>query len=79
MPDRKPIGGAAHGPALSELWITLKTLPQHPSMLLFLVARMQHLPRIGEKCHWSGWEFEILDLDARRIDKVLATRLDKPQ
>ena len=45
----------------------------------FVLSVMQHLPRIGEKCHWSGWEFEILDLDARRIDKVLATRLDKPQ
>jgi UMF1 family MFS transporter len=40
VPDRKPLStGAAH-PALSELWNTIKSLPSHPSMLLFLIARM---------------------------------------
>ena len=40
----------------------------------FILSVMQRLPRIGEKCHADGWEFEVMDLDARRIDKVLATR-----
>lgn len=41
----------------------------------FILSLMQHLPRIGEKCHAGGWDFEVMDLDARRIDKVLATRV----
>ena len=43
----------------------------------FVLSHMQHLPRVGEKCRSDGWEFEVVDMDARRIDKVLATRLDK--
>jgi len=28
----------------------------------------------GTRLHtWDGWRFEIVDLDGRRIDKVLAT------
>jgi putative hemolysin len=53
--------------------------PQHDYQTVagFVLSVMQHLPRIGEKCQSDGWEFEVLDLDGRRIDKVLATRLDK--
>jgi putative hemolysin len=32
------------------------------------------LPSIGEKFDAHGWRFEVLDLDGRRIDKLLATR-----
>lgn len=32
------------------------------------------LPRTGDICHWQGWDFEVVDLDGLRIDKVLATR-----
>jgi putative hemolysin len=27
---------------------------------------------------WEGWRFEIIDMDGRRIDKVLAVRLPPP-
>lgn len=54
VPDRKPIGGSAHGPALSELWNTLKTLPQHPSMLLFLVARMLYADALAAIFTFGG-------------------------
>jgi putative hemolysin len=40
-------------------------------MLLLLLGR---LAETGDKVEWGGWEFEIVDLDARRIDKVLATQ-----
>jgi putative hemolysin len=32
------------------------------------------LPQIGETFDSQGWRFEVLDLDDRRIDKILATR-----
>jgi len=41
-------------------------------LLLLLLGR---LPQTGEKIWLDNWEFEILDLDGRRIDKVLATKL----
>jgi putative hemolysin len=35
---------------------------------------MGHLPRVGESTEVQGWRFEIVALDGRRIDKVLAAR-----
>jgi CBS domain containing-hemolysin-like protein len=39
---------------------------------------LEHLPEVGEKFDYEGWQFEIVDLDGRRIDKVLATRIAPP-
>jgi len=33
------------------------------------------LPGTGDKVECAGWRFEVLDLDGKRIDKVLASRL----
>ena len=59
------------------LRIELPAQRDYQTVAGFVLSLMQHLPRIGEKCQHANWEFEVLDLDARRIDKVLATRLDK--
>ena len=32
-----------------------------------------HLPSTGERIACAGWQFEIVDLDGKRIDKVLVT------
>ena len=40
-----------------------------------LLSVSGHLPRTGEKIVCAGWEFEVVDLDGRRIDKVLAHQL----
>jgi len=39
----------------------------------FILHRLGHIPREGEKFLWEGFEFEILDMDRQRIDKVLVT------
>ncbi len=41
-------------------------------LLLFVLGR---LPQTGEKVRLGQWQFEIVDLDGRRIDKVLALQL----
>jgi len=41
----------------------------------FVLSVMHHLPDTGEWVDAHGWRFEVVDLDARRIDKVLARRL----
>ncbi|WP_354687364.1 hemolysin family protein [Cupriavidus necator] len=41
-------------------------------MLLLLLGR---LPQIADTVHWGDWRFEIVDMDGKRIDKVLASRL----
>ena len=40
-----------------------------------LLAVSGHLPRTGERISCVGWEFEVVDLDGFRIDKVLAREL----
>lgn len=40
----------------------------------FVLAKLQHIPKTGEHVDVGGWRFEVVDLDARRIDKVLASR-----
>jgi CBS domain containing-hemolysin-like protein len=44
----------------------------------FALYQLEHLPEVGEKFDYEGWQFEIVDLDGRRIDKVLATRIEPP-
>ncbi|HVZ03677.1 hemolysin family protein [Hyphomicrobium sp.] len=41
----------------------------------FVLAAIQHIPKTGEHTDISGWRFEVVDLDGRRIDKVLASRV----
>ena len=33
-----------------------------------------HLPVLGEIVACAGWLFEVIDLDGKRIDKILARR-----
>jgi putative hemolysin len=42
-----------------------------------VIAEMQHLPTTGECVEAHGWRFEVVDMDGRRIDKVLAQRIDE--
>jgi putative hemolysin len=39
-------------------------------MLMVLLGR---LPQTGDHATWDGWRFEIVDMDGKRIDKVLAS------
>ena len=41
-------------------------------MVMLLLGR---LPRTADAVQWDGWRFEVVDLDGKRIDKVLATPL----
>jgi putative hemolysin len=36
------------------------------------------LPIEGDKVTWEGWQFEILDMDRKTIDKVLASKIVVP-
>jgi putative hemolysin len=40
-----------------------------------LMSVSGHLPTTGERIECEGWRFEVVDLDGKRIDKVLATCL----
>ena len=44
-----------------------------------VLAILKHLPTEGEKFTDRGWRFEIIDMDGRKIDKLLVTEVRKPK
>jgi len=41
----------------------------------FVLSVMKKLPSEGEHFNTQGWRFEVLDMDGRKIDKVLACHI----
>jgi putative hemolysin len=41
----------------------------------YVLAELNHLPAVGETFTREPWKFEVLDLDGRRIDKVLVGKV----
>lgn len=39
----------------------------------FALSVLKHLPEVGERFAFGGWRFEIVDMDGRKIDKLLAS------
>ena len=60
--------------------LDLKELPEEDrgryntlaGMIMLLLGR---LPETADSVEWEGWRFEVVDLDGKRVDKVLATAL----
>ena len=40
----------------------------------FVMARLGRVPKTADHFEWGGMKFEVIDMDGRRIDKVLVTR-----
>ncbi|MBF5003119.1 hemolysin family protein [Diaphorobacter caeni] len=45
-------------------------------MLMFLTGK---LPAETDAVQWENWRFEVIDMDGKTIDKVLATRVPEPE
>ena len=41
----------------------------------FVMARLGRVPRAADHFEWGGMRFEVIDMDGRRIDKVLVGRV----
>ncbi len=57
--------------------LTGLTLPEdrtYHTVAGFVIDGFGRLPNIGESFIAQGWRFEVVDLDGRRVDKVLAFR-----
>jgi putative hemolysin len=42
-----------------------------------VLEELKHLPELGESFVKNDWKFEVIDLDGRRVDKVLVSALTK--
>ena len=52
--------------------------PEFETVAGYVLSELNHLPNVGETFEREPWRFEVLDMDGRRIDKVLVTRLAAP-
>jgi putative hemolysin len=45
----------------------------------FVMARLGHVPQPADLFEWGGLRFEVVDMDGRRVDKVMVSRAPLPQ
>ena len=43
----------------------------------FTLHALEHIPATGEKFEWRDFNFEVIDMDGQRIDKILVTISDE--
>jgi putative hemolysin len=41
----------------------------------FALSVLRHIPEVGERFVFGRWQFEIVDMDGRKIDKLLASEI----
>ncbi len=74
------------GSLLVAGWMPVDEFAEHIGMTLdsdrdyetvagLVIEKMGTLPKLGEYVDLSGWRIEVVDLDGRRIDKVLVQRI----
>src|SRR5690606_10224402 len=44
----------------------------------FVMMRIGRIPQPADQFEWNGMRFEVMDMDGRRVDKILISRLNKP-
>lgn len=59
-----------------ELGIHVPRDADYQTVAGFVLAEMNRLPNVGESFEKGHWRFEVVDLDGRRIDKLLVSRVD---
>jgi putative hemolysin len=76
----------ADGSWLIAGWVPIESLqeklrlhfaskPDFQTVAGYVLNNLGHLPEVGEIFEDRGFKFEVVDLDGKRIDKILATRL----
>lgn len=58
-----------------RLGLSLPARRSYQTAAGLVIESLQKLPKTGEVTETQGWRFEVVDMDGRRVDKLLATRL----
>ena len=69
------LSGAASADLLSDrLGMRLPAERDFSTVAGFALSVLKHIPETGERFKHDGWSFEIVDMDGRKIDKLIAAR-----
>ena len=69
------VSGAASADLLADrLGVNLPHDRDYSTVAGFALSVLKRLPQTGETFGHDGWKFEVVDMDGRKIDKLLASR-----
>lgn len=73
------ISGSLSADALANaLGLNLPEDRDYATAAGFSLEVLKHLPETGERFSFGGWRFEVVDMDGRKIDKLIATQAPRP-
>ena len=65
-------GAASADLIVDQLGVNLPADRDFTTVAGFALSVLKHLPETGERFRHDGWTFEIVDMDGRKIDKLIA-------
>ena len=69
------VSGAASADVLADrLGLNMPQDRDYSTVAGFALSVLKHLPETGETFGHDGWKFEVVDMDGRKIDKLIASR-----
>ena len=69
------VSGAASADVLADrLGLNMPQDRDYSTVAGFALSVLKHLPETGETFAHDGWKFEVVDMDGRKIDKLIASR-----
>ena len=72
------VSGSVSADALADqLGINLPDDRDYATAAGFALSVLRHIPTVGERFSFAGWRFEIVDMDGHKIDKLLASELQR--
>jgi putative hemolysin len=51
---------------------------EYQTLAGFVLTQFGRIPDAGDHFEWNGWRFEVVDMDRRRVDKVLVAKAPAP-
>ena len=69
------VSGAASADLLEDrLGVNMPQDRDYSTVAGFALSVLKRIPQTGETFSYDGWKFEVVDMDGRKIDKLLASR-----
>ena len=69
------VSGAASADLLEDrLGVNMPQDRDYSTVAGFALSVLKRIPQTGETFNFDGWKFEVVDMDGRKIDKLLASR-----
>lgn len=69
------VSGAASADLLEDrLGVNMPQDRDYSTVAGFALSVLKRIPQTGETFSFDGWKFEVVDMDGRKIDKLLASR-----